>query len=296
MGLRALMVAAVLVCLAFPAYGGERSTEHFDIVWTAGSGTTSTEVETVARAAERMFGQLARFLGPERTPKGRLRLVLDGNGMKPGKFELPNVNDEGVTTLYRFPGPGGVYEASLLHELVHAFRYATMPGKRHRGGPDDFGFGFVEEAFAEHVALSIDPLEIGFSLYRYPLDVVAGHFLTTGPELDLTALATNHALNRPCVAQAYPLRASFFKYLEAAYGRSRVIELAYSPNITFATYQRLFGPFGKLKQAWRVWALRRFHALSGGRRLAHEYATRTPVQYFPLCAYDGTRVAKPRPR
>jgi hypothetical protein len=147
-------------------FDGRRDTLHFVLLWRQGE-TTRDEIDAAAAHAEHLFARLAAELGPARTPRVRLLLLFEGDGRSPtGQLQLTHNDIAGRIHLFRYPGPHRGYGSKLGHELVHAFRLDWQ--RRHRRDP---AYGFVEEGFAELMALRLEPDALPFPYYGVPLPV-----------------------------------------------------------------------------------------------------------------------------
>jgi hypothetical protein len=122
--------------------------------------------------------------------------------------------------------------------------------------------------------------------YGYPLDVVAGQWIAGGKAIGIDVLMKHHEqLNLRCLIQTYPLRSSFFAYLDDRYGLARVARLAYlEAAVTPAVYAQVFGvPLDRLTSDWTAWASSRFAKIADGQEQARRYREQTPVKYLPHC-------------
>jgi hypothetical protein len=250
-----------------------RETPHFLLLWRQGE-TTRDEVDAGERRAEQLFARLSAELGLARTPQARLIVTFEGPWLAPtGQRQLPYVDAAGRIHLFRFPGPSRGYLSKLGHELVHTFRLDWQ--RRHRRDP---GYGFVEEGFAELMALRLEPDTLPFPYYGFPIAVVVGQWLLANEAPSLQMLLERHAwLNRHCLTQAYALRGAFFLYLSATFGQEAVLRLAYTEaQVTPALFAQIFGrDFDTLATEWRADALRQFRAVADAQQLAHDYRAQT---------------------
>jgi hypothetical protein len=183
--------------------------------------------------------------------------------------------------LLRYPGPGRGYGSKLGHELVHAFRLDWQ--RRHRRDP---GYGFVEEGFAELMAIRLEPDTLPFPYYGVPRPVVVGQWLLANEAPPLQTLLERHGwLNLHCLLQAYALRGSFFLYLRETFGQEAVLRLAYTEEpVTPALFGQIFGrDFETLATEWRAQALQQFWAVPEAPQLAHDYRTKTPAARSYVC-------------
>ncbi|HEX2184168.1 MAG TPA: hypothetical protein VHN78_01515, partial [Chloroflexota bacterium] len=262
-------------------FDGRRDTLHFVLLWRQGE-TTREEIDAAAAQAEALFARLSAELGPVRTPEARLILLFEGDGLSPtGQLQLTHNDNIGRIHLFRYPGPGRGYVSKLGHELVHAFRLDWQ--RRHRRDP---GYGFVEEGFAELMAIRLEPDTLPFPYYGVPRPVVVGQWLLANEAPPLLTLLERHGwLNRHCLLQAYALRGSFFLYLSETFGQDTVLRLAYTEErVTPALFGQIFGrDFETLAAAWRAQALRQFWAVPEAPQLAHDYRTKTPAARSYVC-------------
>ena len=242
-------------------FDGSLAEGHFAVFWRTREGTVE-HVRRILADAEAAFDGISRIVGVERTPTRRIVLILAGPGQAPdGTWRTPNVDDRGRVMLFRYGDDMVSYGAEVAHELVHAFR-------RHSG---DWLSGFVEEGFAEAVAMEVDPDEVGFPRYGNPLVVVAGHLFARSEALPLSQIRARHReLNSRCRLQAYVERAAFFDYLKRTSGIDALVKLVYrSSEPTDADYVDLFGqPFAGLVERWEsdLLAAYRNHPRSPERR------------------------------
>lgn len=267
--------SATLASAKPPATPARFETRHFIILAAEGEGSPTRLIRAGDRA-ERAFETLRDLLGEARTPTRKLVVALEGSGLSGGD-RYPHVDASGVIHLYRFTEEFDDHFDSLLHEMVHAFRRAT-------GVP--WVDGFREEGLAQAIVLALDPPEIHFPLYGYPLDFVAGHLLATDRDIPLETLRQMHRqLNLPCRLQAYVQRASFFEYLTREFGLDAVISLVYDrPAGGADPFLMAFGsPLMSLAEGWREDALLRYRALDDAARSWSDYRTTSPAGYFPIC-------------
>jgi len=234
-------------------YGARFETRHFVILAHDGVGSR-TEIARAGDRAERAHDALRELLGDERTPTRKLTIVLEGDGLAGGDL-YPHVDASGVIHLYRFTEEFDDHFDSLLHEMVHAFRRGT-------GRP--WVDGFREEGLAQAIVLALEPPEIHFPLWGYPLDLVAGHLVATERDIPLPTLRHMHPqLNLPCRLQSYVQRASFFEHLTREFGLDAVISLVYDrPVGGVDPFVMAFGStLDALAEDWREALLERYRAL-----------------------------------
>jgi hypothetical protein len=264
-----------------------RESSHFVFVWRQ-ADTTPEEIEAAVALAEDLFARIAAVLGPARIPSKKLIVTFEGDWRpiprlptEPPRY--PYVDAWGRIHLFRFPGVGGGYLGKLGHEMVHAFR---MEWRWNRRRPPGQAFWFVEEGFAEWVALHVEPHSLAFPYYGFPLQVVAGQWLMNHEAPPLRTLVEQHGrLNWLCLPQAYSLRGSFFHYLHDTFGKDALLQLAYSEEeLTMALFSKVFGrDFEVLEQDWREQTLTALAATAQGAQLARDYRAQTPVQFMYIC-------------
>jgi hypothetical protein len=172
---------------------------HFVLLWRPGE-TTGDEIDAAEARAEHLFVQLAAALGPARTPEARLILLFEGDGLSSTGQYQPTHNDNlGLVHLFRYPVPGRGYVSKLGHELVHAFRLDWQ--RRHRRDP---AYGFIEEGFAELMAIRLEPDALPFPYYGVSIPVVVGQWFLTNEAPPLQTLLQRHGwLNLHCLLQSY---------------------------------------------------------------------------------------------
>jgi hypothetical protein len=251
-------------------------------VRSTASVASTAEVEAVRDRAALALPRLLGILGlrPSQLPVA-IRLAGDGGS---GRYSTVDPNS-GEVILYRFVGDGGGYEASLVHELVHALRRHRWTDPQRQTDPALF----LEEGLAEVVAVEVGFPSTGFPLYGASLDVAAGQWIDRGEDLDPADLVRRHnALNFSCMPQAYTLRLSFITYLRERFGLASLVALAEAPPPLDedAFVQAFEVSLDELSTAWRAWATTRYAAASDASSQARAY--RDAVKYFPVCARDGT--------
>lgn len=257
--------------------------EHFDVYYRA-SETKKEHSLSVMATSEMYYEKLKSYLGDKNTPE-RLVIFLQGNAYDSVtmNFRFPSVDQNGDIHLYQFPEESFPYSEAIPHEMVHAFRTHTWKEK----SDHDYmtGFGFIEEGFAEFASVMIAPEYKSFVRYGFPLEAIIGFLFDEGKEIPLGILFDHHEINPKCIAQAYPLRASFFQYLNLSFGKEKVFELAYYPSdLSKETFKEIFGfSFEELTVQWKKFALESYQSLPNGTQLKEDYKTKTPIMYFPFC-------------
>jgi hypothetical protein len=275
---------------ALAGYDHNATSAHFSYYWKSGN-LDASEIGSVIAQSERGFMQVADFLGPEHTPKQPLVMLLEGASMlQPSvRPSFPNVDDTATIRLYRFPGDLAPYEQGMPHELVHAFRKDMIVLHEDMLKDDPTGYEFVEEAMAEFVAQQVAPGVHSFPSYGAALEVVTGFWLTTNRDVPLAYFLVHPEANPRCLAQAYPERASFFRYLFGTYGKAKLFQLAYQQApLTKDSFAATFGvSFDDLAAAWRPWALAQFKAVPDGPAQVDKYLNDTAIGFFPACDANG---------
>jgi len=253
-----------------------RSSAHFDFESTTAEATAA-EMEAGIGLAELLYEEIADVVGPNQLPGRKIRVILEGDyrSDRSGGY----VDEQGNVHLSRYRADLGGYFGSLAHEIVHAFRYAYW----HRfnvGGWENFGF--IEEGFAEFVAQQVYPEKGGFPFYGYPEDVVVGHMLLRGDAIPFPVMRDRHELNTPCEWQTYPLRASWFGYVEETYGGAAVLAIAYAEvETTNAMIEGVLGtPVSRVDADWDVWMRARYAAIPGADAEAAAYLARFGNQHM----------------
>ena len=125
----------------------------------------------------------------------------------------------------------------------------------------------------------------GFVRYGFPLEIVVGFLIEDQKEIPLGILFDRHELNPKCVAQAYPLRASFFQYLFETYGQEKVFQLAYyEKTISKDLFSDIFTKsFDSLLVEWRRYALEKYNNYPENKKLKKAYLETTPISRFQFC-------------
>lgn len=245
--------------------------EHLIIEWADGVPTEA--VEAAKDEGARFYALVAGALG--HGPPSKVTILLNGDPERAdGSRGYPRVDGFGRIHLYQFTPDVSSYFSALAHEMVHVFRI-TRPNK-------DW---FFEEAFAEFVALKIDPSLDGFPWFGFPVDLVAGQWIAAGEDIPLTTLQERHKqLNLTCKAQSYALRASFFLWLAQTYGEGAVYAMATQERAgERSQYRQFFGDdLDALASKWRADALEAFRAIDDGESRADAYRD-SPIKYMTVC-------------
>ncbi len=175
------------------------------------SKAPSAEAEAIEglRLADGWVVEIEEIIFNRALKRSRLievRFNGDARHGNPPTYRVPHVDFRGVVELYQY-GPSHL--AALPHELVHAvLRREDIP----------YGL-FDEEGFAAYVGYAVRPSFPGFPVYGHPLDVVVGHWTSTGHGIPLGTLRSRHReLNLKCSFQSYALRTAFYLYLGNRFG------------------------------------------------------------------------------
>jgi hypothetical protein len=246
----------LVLCASLVACGTpeplERNSEHFR--FRADSETsTAAEMQQGIERGEALYAAIAAIIPGtiELTPVIDVR--LDGDLHR----QSPYIDGEGAIHLYRYPAEEGGYWALFAHEVVHAIAFDHAVNV---GALDWASLGFYNEAWAEYIAQVVDPKKTGFPLYGFDDEVVVGHWVSHGG-LTLAALRQSHnELNQRCELQAYPMRASWFRYVDETVGRQTALEVIYGGReMTPAVVEEILGkPLNVIDEAWRNWVLSRY--------------------------------------
>jgi hypothetical protein len=234
----------------------------------------------VRERAEASYGRFSQLLGQARMPARTLDVRLKGDAQR---GQMPTVSaDAGELILVRFPGPEGGYEASLSHELMHQIRWELWTNPKLQTS----AFLFVEEGFAELLAVEAGFPSTGFPTYGFPLAVAAGTWLHSNESLPIPNLISNHAaLNFRCMPQAYTLRLSFMLYLRERFGLQPIVRLAYwSQALRPEDIEQVLGVnLEVLSLEWTAWAIRKYENVKDAKEQSKMFRTNTPIQYFEVC-------------
>ncbi len=110
-----------------------------------------------------------------------------------------------------------------------------------------------------------------------------------GGAIPLQVLSERHdELNGLCEWQAYPERASWFRFVDEEFGREAVLEIAFSEVETNSAM--IDGVLGtELEQvdaAWEQWLLDRYAAIRSADDIAQDYRNRFGGEYACAAGVD----------
>lgn len=280
-------ICIVLMCATSYAqeYVEVAKTSHFIIKKRPEIILTGDETKALIDTLEIGYQKVSTFLGEKANSQIIFNVLLDGEGLPENQMpNYPSVDSDATIRLYHFPGPGSAFLQGLPHELVHAFRNDL---RKYHESVNDYlkGYGFVEEGFAEFVATLVHPSNVSFPRYGYPLEIVTNYWFLNNSEIPLDVLFNHHEINPKCVAQAYPLRASFFTFLYQAFGKEKLFALAYyAKPYSIATFKEIYGkPFDSLNNEWKLWAAQQYDQYENNKNLLQDFTDKTPIKYFPVC-------------
>jgi hypothetical protein len=258
---------------------GTLETERFAVFWRT-EEASAAQVSELLQTLDDYYAGISAAVGPERTPQRRIVILLDGHGQAPdGTWRFPRVDRTGRVYLYRYSPEFPAYAVEAAHELVHAFRRAA--GFWHSG--------FWEEGFAEAIAMNVDPGDVGFPRYGYPLTVAAGHLLAWDQYVPLADIRSRHRqMGRQCQLQAYLERAAFFDYLVRLEGIHALVELGYEPdNPGDEDYARVYGQsFEELVSDWEIQLLTEYRATPDAEETARRYRAEPAIASRTFCEVD----------
>lgn len=266
-----------------PATPLTRESAHFEFTSDT-RRATQAEMESGIQQAEAHRAAISSLVGADRLPDRRIAVILEGDfrSDRSGGY----VDEEGRIHISRYRADLGGYFGVLAHELTHALRYEYWH-EHAVGGWENFGF--IEEGFAEFVALTVHPDKPGFPYYGYDPDVVTGHLVVRGDDMPLQVLRDRHDdLNTRCQWQAYPQRASWFGYVDETFGRDAVLAIAYSEaETTDRMIEDLLGAsLAEVDAEWRGWLLARYAAIPNADDAAAAYLRRFGEEHFCEAGID----------
>jgi hypothetical protein len=254
-----------------------RSSDHFVFESNTARATTA-EMDAGIQQAEDHYAAIAALIGANRVPAGKITVILEGDKTpdRTGGY----VDEDGAVRISRYRQDLGGYFGVLAHEIAHALRYTYW--HRFNVGPWE-NFGYIEEGFAEYVAIAVHPDKPGFPFYGYPPDVITGQRLIRGEGIPQQVMREGHDLNTPCEWQTYPLRASWFLYVDETYGRQAVLGIAFSTvETTTEMIENLLGdPIEVVDASWEQWQRARYAAIPGAAQIAAPYFEK--FEDVPIC-------------
>ncbi len=143
---------------------------------------------------------------------------------------------------------------------------------------------FDEEGLASYVGYELRPTFPGFPVYGTPLDVVVGHWTSTGHGIPLATLRSQHReLNLKCSFQGYAFRASLFIYLGDRFGAATMRDFVAHMGKDNA-YEQTFGfSLEELETHWRSAILEQFEARVNRQVLVDSYLSQPAVANAYVC-------------
>lgn len=264
----ALLVLFALCGCGYFAEPIEVSSEHFRFIGTTYT-SSEEEMEEGIKRAEELYEALAEII-PADFPLDSL-IVVQLNGDL--RSQAPYVDGEGTIQLWRYPEEEGGYRALFAHELVHAIAFDAAVKA---GALEWESLGFYNEGWAEYAAQLIDPGKTGFPYYGFDKAVVAGYWASQGGPTLAELRISHEELNLSCACQTYPLRASWFRYVDESYGRQAVLEIMYGGReMTPEVVAEILGDsLAQVDKAWRVWVLKRYASNPDATTQAAAYRNR----------------------
>ena len=253
----------------------ERSSEHFRFV--ADTYTSSEEeIQEGIEKGEALYAAMAAIIPASIPLNSIIEVRLNGNL----RNQTPYMDEHGTIHLYRYSDEEGGYWAMFAHELVHAIAFDYQVEV---GAFEWESLWFYFEGWAEYLAQVVDPDKSGFPFYGFDEIVVVGHFVSQYG-LTVDRLRQNHEeLNFGCQFQSYTMRASWFRYIEAIYGRQAVIDIAYSTQEMTPEYiHSVLGESLTVVDAnWQDWVLARYADQPAADQEAEQYRRR--IRNYQAC-------------
>ena len=253
-------------------FDGEIHTDRVTMYWRT-SEASADQIAPVLATADALAEKLQTTVGYP--PKQPTTVVLAGHGLSGERRRFPNVDENGRVIMFRFRDAVASYADELAHELVHAYR-------RHTG---EWTTGFWEEGYAEAIAMLIEPDDIGFPRYGYPLTVAAGHLLERDEWISLVTIRDRHDdIGRQCQLQAYLERASFFHYLTQTYGVARLNALIYGDGDVDASFETFYAmDFETAVTNWQDALRKAYDDHPDANAIADRYRAEPPIRGRRIC-------------
>lgn len=256
-------------------------TPHF-IIYYSDDTASESEIEIGLEKVEEYFQLISDYLSKKQTiPNRKLNLYLLGkNPGAPGGW----VDANGDIRLHRLPAVEGGYwyAATLPHEIVHALRFDYFNANLKYTWDN---MQFLDEGFAELTGLKVNPNSPSFSTFGFPLEIVAGYWLSSGRALSMQQLRDQHDdLNLKCAYQAFPQRASWISYINEVYGEEKLFDLVYTEQVPDSAFiNDLFGKtWLELDAAWIDWAQNQYDNFPKKDSLENEFNLKI-VQNIDFC-------------
>lgn len=228
--------------------------EHLTVVGGTFAGSAARRAELL-ELGEDLHERIVALHPPETDFDPEVRVELHGRF----RNTSPYVDVDGTVHLWRFSEREGGYRAMFAHELVHAVAYDA---NRASGATTYDGIGFWIEGWAEYTALQVDPEKTGFPLFGFDEDVVVGHWLEQGGPTLADYRERHEELNMLCQGQAYPLRASWYRYVAEELGQDVLFGLvAMEDGVSRPAMEAVLGQtLEQVDADWESWARARYAA------------------------------------
>lgn len=253
----------------------EVNSQHFRMTATAFTSNKSEMLQGIAHG-EKFYSAIAQIIPKKFKLAPVIHVNLNGNAGS----EYSHVDGTGTVQLYRSSFDEGGYWSLFAHELVHAVGFQSAKESGALSWPS---LGFYSEGWAEYLALKIAPDKRGFPFYGLSENVVVGYWLKHS-DLTLEMLRNKHSeLNWQCLIQAYPMRASWFKYVVEKYGIKAVATIMYSGReMTTEIVEEILGEsLTVIDQDWKRWVLKNYKNTPESEKHISEYLRL--VSYYQPC-------------
>ncbi|NNE29783.1 MAG: hypothetical protein HKN16_09100 [Saprospiraceae bacterium] len=250
---------------------------HF-IVLTNTNHSNEVEIQEVLDRAEELYPNILEVLGEEREPINKITLRLEGDFVEQGPYFDP----DGIH-LFRYSQEENGYLALMTHELIHAFReeyYIEYDPWSWENYP------FLDEGFAEYVAMMVDSTKNSFPWYGYDAYAVVGDMVLKENLIPFEILRErHHEINQPCHIQTYTQRALWMNYLDETYGRDTLLLLNYPETPTTAGFfeNTLGASLVEVDSSWHSWVLEKYNSTPNAAQIADGFRNHT--SWYEYCEY-----------
>lgn len=253
----------------------EVSSQHFRFTATAYTSNKNEMLQGIAKGEE-IYKELARIIPKKFRLSPVIKVNLNGNIWS----NYSHLDENGTIQLYRSSSQEGGYWSLFAHELVHAVGFESA---QEIGALAWSSLGFYNEGWAEYMAQVLDPDKKGFPFYGFNENMVAGYWVIHS-DLSLVTLRNNHSdVNWRCLIQAYPMRASWFRYVVEKYGMTAATTIMYSGReMTNEVVEEILGEsLQVIDQDWKRWVLRNYKNTPESDKHISEYLRM--VSYYQPC-------------